>query len=195
MTRPRATTSHADALGAAIADMKARLAALELLAHTPCSGVLQLVSVTMTDTQTISATNTWTTVTNCQATIVPKSAASKVYLSASLSYGGANNAYGAARFVRGSTAIAIGDAASTRERVTSPLNTDNDGASGAAKLHSASMSFLDSPATTSPVTYAIQVWNDAATGGPVYINRTGGDLTNSFYFRGVSTLTVMEVAG
>lgn len=38
MTRPRATTSHADALGAAIADMKARLAALELLAHTPCSG-------------------------------------------------------------------------------------------------------------------------------------------------------------
>jgi len=38
MTRPRATTSQADALGATIADMKARLSSVELLAHTPCSG-------------------------------------------------------------------------------------------------------------------------------------------------------------
>jgi hypothetical protein len=38
MTRPRATTSQADALGATIADMKARLSSVELLAHTPCGG-------------------------------------------------------------------------------------------------------------------------------------------------------------
>lgn len=38
MTRPRATTSHADALAAMIADLKGRLAAVELVAHTPCSG-------------------------------------------------------------------------------------------------------------------------------------------------------------
>lgn len=157
--------------------------------------VLQVVSTTMTDTQTITATDTWTTITNCQATIVPKSSSSKIYISASLSYGGAINTYGAARFVRGSTAIAIGDAASTRARVTSPLNTDNDSASGQAKLGSATMEFLDSPATTSSTTYGIQVWNDSAVGGPLYINRTGSDLTNSFYFRGVSTITLMEIAG
>lgn len=38
MTRPRSTTSQADELGAMIASLKARLQAIELLAHTPCSG-------------------------------------------------------------------------------------------------------------------------------------------------------------
>lgn len=36
MTRPRVTTSPADALGSAIADLKARVSSVELLAHTPC---------------------------------------------------------------------------------------------------------------------------------------------------------------
>lgn len=36
MTAPRVTTSATDALGATIADVKSRLASVELLAHTPC---------------------------------------------------------------------------------------------------------------------------------------------------------------
>lgn len=165
-------------------------------ATTPTNGsVLQVVSTTMTDTQTISATNTWTAITNCQATITPKSTSSKIFISANISYGGASNTYGAARLVRGSTAIGIGDAASTRERITSPLEMDNEPNTVAAKLSSAAMTFLDSPATTSATTYKIEVWNDSIIGGPVYINRTATDSTSSFYFRGVSTITVMEIAG
>ena len=38
MTRPRSTTSQADELGAIIASLKSRVQAVELLAHTPCSG-------------------------------------------------------------------------------------------------------------------------------------------------------------
>ena len=38
MTRPRSTTSQADELGAILASLKARVQAVELLAHTPCSG-------------------------------------------------------------------------------------------------------------------------------------------------------------
>lgn len=38
MTQPRSTTSQADALGALLASLKARLQAVELLAHTPCTG-------------------------------------------------------------------------------------------------------------------------------------------------------------
>lgn len=36
MTAPRATTSSAEALGASLADLKSRLASVELLAHTAC---------------------------------------------------------------------------------------------------------------------------------------------------------------
>jgi len=38
MTRPRSTTSALDDLGATIAGIKSRLAAMEVVAHTPCSG-------------------------------------------------------------------------------------------------------------------------------------------------------------
>ncbi len=48
MTRPRATTSPSDALGATIADLKARLARLENIAHqhnTPQSQLLPVASI------------------------------------------------------------------------------------------------------------------------------------------------------
>lgn len=38
MTQPRSATSQADALGALLANLKARLQSLEMIAHTPCSG-------------------------------------------------------------------------------------------------------------------------------------------------------------
>lgn len=168
-----------------------------IAATTPTNGaVLQVVSTSMTDTQTITTQDSWVTVTNLQATITPKATSSKIFVSASISYGGTSNTYGAARLVRGSTAISIGDAASTRTRVSTSLNTDNDSSSGAAKLSSASLEFLDSPSTTSSTTYKIEVWNDSAVAGSTLaINRTGTDSTNSFYFRGASTITLMELAG
>ena len=38
MTRPRSTTSQSDELGAILASLRARMQAVELLAHTPCTG-------------------------------------------------------------------------------------------------------------------------------------------------------------
>lgn len=166
-------------------------------ATTPTNGtVLQVQSTTMSDTQVVNAKDTWTTITNLQATITPKSASSKIFITTNISYGGGDNVYGAARLVRGSTVIAIGDVASTRARVTTPLMVDNDSSSGSAKLSSASFSFLDSPATVSSTTYKLEVWNDSAVGGgAVNINRTGGDADVSFFMRGVSTISLMEIAG
>ena len=166
-------------------------------ASTPTNGtVLQVQSTTMSDTQSVSTKDTWTAITNLQATITPKSTSSKIFVTVNISYGGGDNAYGAARLVRGSTVIAIGDASSTRTRVTTPLNVDNDPSSGSAKLLSASLSFLDSPATTSSTTYKLEVWNDSAVATvAININRTGNDSTNTFYMRGVSTITLMEIAG
>jgi len=60
MTRPRATTSPSDALGATIADLKARLARLENIAHqhnTPQSDFVRRAGDTMTGDLRIEAAN------------------------------------------------------------------------------------------------------------------------------------------
>ena len=57
------------------------------------------------------------------------------------------------------------------------------------------ISYLDSPSTTSSVTYKVQgaVWGGSET---VYLNRNGIDANNSEYDgRSASTMTLMEVAG
>ena len=166
-------------------------------ATTPTNGtVLQVQSTTMSDTQSVSTQDTWTTITNLQATITPKSASSKIFITANISYGGTSNVYGAARLVRGSTVIGIGNAASTRTRATAPLMVDNDSSSGNAKLSSSSLSFFDSPATVSSTAYKLEVWNDSGVGAAsLNINSSGADGTNTFYVRGISTITLMEIAG
>ena len=55
------------------------------------------------------------------------------------------------------------------------------------------LSYLDSPATTSSTTYKMQVFT---TAGTFCVNRSGRDADTSGYDgRGVSSITVMEIAG
>ena len=60
------------------------------------------------------------------------------------------------------------------------------------KLRNSSMTFLDSPSTTSAITYKVQGRLDA--NGTLYINRPGVDANADYGSRGISTLTVMEIA-
>ena len=87
----------------------------------PSGSVLQLISETKTDTQTITG-QTFTDVLT--ATITPKSSNSKIYIMCTLNftcYSGSDSdlgeRYGAAKLYRDSTQIALGDAASNREQV------------------------------------------------------------------------------
>ena len=52
------------------------------------------------------------------------------------------------------------------------------------------MTFLDSPSTTSATTYKLQLKQDGSAGTPAYINRYHG----SDNYHGISTFTLMEVA-
>jgi hypothetical protein len=54
-----------------------------------------------------------------------------------------------------------------------------------------SATYLDSPATTSATTYSIQCRQGAA--GTFYVNRSKVDSNSDQYFRGASSITVMEV--
>ena len=60
-------------------------------------------------------------------------------------------------------------------------------------MMSGNMSFLDSPNSTSAITYKVQVQAQGA--GTAYINRTQTDTNSLSFARGSSTITVMEILG
>jgi hypothetical protein len=151
-------------------------------------GVLQIVSVTKTDTfSTTSAT--FADITGLTATITPSSISSKILI-----FGSAMVASDPAatapflRFARGGTGIALGDAAGSRTQVTqgrlAPSTANNNSVFASQ--------FLDSPATVSAVTYSIQLASESA-GTTVFINRSATDSNAAAFTRGISTITLMEV--
>lgn len=149
--------------------------------------VIQVLSTTKTDKFSINSTLTFTDITGLSVAITPASASNKIFITCDLT-GGANVARVAFRLMRDSTAISIGDSAGSRQRATV-------GATGAASNDhlNASFNFLDSPNTTSSITYKLQmICEDNAT-----INSSHGDAdTNAAPMtRGTSTITVMEVKG
>jgi hypothetical protein len=157
------------------------------------SGVLQVVSTAKTDTFTTSST-TYTGITGLTAAITPSATTSKVLVTVQLAFSpGGNGAgvnYGSFRLTGGNTASYRGASASARRAAVygGTSNTDN-----ASAMHSNSIVYLDSPATTSATTYGVEVVT--RSGGFVAINRSTQDGDDDFKTRGASSITVMEIAG
>jgi hypothetical protein len=148
--------------------------------------VLQVVSTTKTDTFTSTST-TNVDITGLSATITPSSATSTILVMLNLTGSGIPAAsYMTYQLVRNSTAIAIGDASSSRTRAS---NTIYGAVTGV--LGSASNTFLDSPSTTSATTYKIQ--GRINTSGTFYVNRADTDTDLSTFARTVSSITLMEI--
>jgi len=152
----------------------------------PAGTILQVLSTTKTNVFSMSS-STFADITDFSVAITPRSATSKIYVTASL-YGD-NSAADLAmvRLLRNSTEIAVGDADGSRIRQTTAVGTFQ-----ANRPTSASFQFLDSPATTSAVTYKAQM---RAQTGTAFLNRSDIDSNNVAHPRAVSTITVMEVAG
>ena len=146
--------------------------------------VLQVVSTTKTDTFTTSSTSL-TDVTGMSASITPSSASNKILVLSSLTYSSNNyNSHGI--LLRGATEIAKATAGTNP---TTFAMSGNNSQSFAIYCHS--ISHLDSPSTTSATTYKVQV--KVQSGGTFYLNQSDRD--NSDDLRGVSTLTLLEIAG
>ena len=160
-------------------------------ARLPAGSVLQVVSTTKTDTQA-STSAAFIDITGLSASITPSSASNKVLVLWSVN-GSQAVAVSAVylKLLRNSTDIAIGTGS-----MGSRIPCSSGIASSAASILAspASGNFLDSPASTSSVTYKLQI---AATAGSAlaYVNRTDGDADGASYGRGASTITVMEIAG
>ena len=142
-------------------------------------------------TNTASTSTTGFVDTGLEVTIRPKSSSSKILVSYAANIG-TNTSHAFLRLVRvnqgSDTVIAIGDAGGNRVQCTHYIRHFND-----QSLESHCMEFLDSPSTTSAVTYKLQ-YSVAAISYTVYMNRAHSDGNNAYYGRGVSTITAKEIA-
>ena len=150
--------------------------------------VLQVVSTTKTDTFTISTDNTSAPadITGLSATITPSSTSNKILILAMITVGGSTSHTNLV-IDRGGTDIAKGDVAGSRQQLST-----GEGIAGAGSIGNANINFLDSPSSTSALTYKVQANNNGST---TYINRTGTDTDSNAFSRQISTITLMEIAG
>ena len=156
--------------------------------------VLQVKSAAFVDVLAISSADTRTDITNLSLSITPSSTSSKILVNTHISYGGSdNNLYASGYLMRDSTDIGVNTTA-TGNQFNISFGMELTGqANETYKLRNSSMTFLDSPSTTSALTYKVQGRLDA--NGILYINRDGQSANADYGSRGISTLTVMEIAG
>lgn len=161
-----------------------------VVGNMPTGSALQILSSVKTDTAAWSGA-TWIDVTGLSVTITPSSASSKFLVFFSVCLGQDQQHHQASgRLVRNGSLIFVADAASNRERCT--FGSQDSGAIHGATYNYAGQ-FLDSPATTSALTYKIQVRGE---GGTTWINRGAeADGDNAVTQRLASSITVMEIAG
>lgn len=163
-------------------------------ARLPTGAILQVAQSFKTDTFSLTS-QSYINVTGLTVSITPTTNTSKILIMMNVAFSGRaqlDSLYAA--FGKNSSVItaSIGDAASLRPRATlssfpgDALYVDNYQAQ-------ATQMYLDSPATTSSITYSVMM--RTANGNTMYVNRTYTDRDTANYDgRWTSSIVVMEVA-
>ena len=152
-------------------------------------GVIQVKSATKTDGNFNTSSSSFVDVTGLSVSITPTRSDSKILIFATIHGIGDSSTQAYFRFMRDSTPICVGTSVGSRVAATmGSLYEDQEN-----DVNSCSQNFLDSPSTTSAVTYKIQTRTQGA--GTLYINRSRTDVNSSNSGRFTSTITVMEVSG
>ena len=147
-------------------------------------GILQVVSTAKTDIFSTTST-TAVDITGLTASITPRSTSSKIMVLVTIgAFSPEAGNTGNLQIARDGTALNIATGGATSNSgglsVTSGATYGN---------HTESISYLDSPSSTSTLTYSAQVF--AQSGSTLYVNRWVANDAR----RATSTITLMEVAG
>tara|TARA_R100000734_G_C3306297_1_gene96788 strand:+ start:784 stop:1311 length:528 start_codon:yes stop_codon:yes gene_type:complete len=153
-------------------------------------GIVQVRQAVMTGTfsQSSLAVNTNTIIVLSQA-ITPLSSSNKIKVTVNMTVGCSSDNGIFAKLFRDSTQICLGDSAGNRQRISSHGPTRNGD-----NLGNLSIVFLDSPNSTSSITYGVKISHGASSAKNVYVNRTDSDQDQTQIGRGVSTITLEEVS-
>ena len=149
----------------------------------------QVLQVVKTDIFSTTSTS-WVDITGMTVNITPKSANSKILIMGDLKIGGTSNCSVNIALVRNGTQIYIGDTRGSRQRVTYATSNDTN----LNDVYASCNVYLDSPATTSAVTYKFQMRTEAGNTGTGYLNTDGENPDTQEGSTSASSITVMEVA-
>lgn len=145
--------------------------------------VLQIVQATKTDTATVTGTTFGSVLS---VNITPATTSSRIMVFAQISAGSATNNFALLRLTRGGSVILQGDTAGSRTRITAMQGTNQ-----AAGITTIPIMYVDSPASTSQQTYAIELASHST--GAAYLNRTGTDTDSATFTRAASSIIVIEL--
>jgi len=126
--------------------------------------------------------------------ITPSSTSSKIWVHWDTVFGRIPDNYGAIYLYRGGSVLtnATSSAASgVQPAATNAVSNSGSIAGDTYFTNQHSGSFLDSPNTTSAVTYAIKA--QVSYGSNIFLNRPQNDTNSPYIIKTVSTITVMEV--
>jgi hypothetical protein len=162
-------------------------------ASLPAGSVLQVVSTIKQDTFSMSG-GSFVAITGLSASITPTSTSNKVLVQVSMGRIGPNIGTGATvafQILRNSTVVGAGTPAGSQiatSFVTVSSTNGNYSSGGFA------FQFLDSPSSTSSITYSVQILGESSV--TVYINRsyTGGTGSTVYEAASASTITATEIA-
>ena len=157
--------------------------------------LLQVVQSTITSAavQNINAGSNYDW-SSFSASITPASTSNKVLITAMLSLVGESSHPFYLKIKNGTTGSYLsgsrGNSSGNKEQVTTGIPTQsNDYTMGNVYVE-----FLDSPSTTSAVQYYFTISHGSNNQRAIYINQTDADTNSYQYSRGISTLTLKEIA-
>jgi len=154
----------------------------------PSGCVLQVLQAMVTGHSSTTSVS-FVDVSGLSISITPKSTSSKILVTADLNMGTGSGFRAHGRILRDSTALGVGTVTGSRSPSTFAVRSKDNG-----YLNNVSATVLDSPSTTSAITYKVQIMAEY-TSGVTYVNRTFSDANNSTYPRTASMITVQEIAG
>ena len=153
-------------------------------------GVVQVQSTTKTGAFQKASGTSFQDVTGLSVSITPKFSTSKILILYDMSWS-SSSGHCSCRLMRDSTPIKIGDGNGSRTQCTGQMHQNSGDQYDMVQV---SGTHMDSPATTSSVTYKMQVATPYSASYDCRVNYQGDDSDAAWVGRTASTITVMEVS-
>tara|TARA_B100000287_G_scaffold124958_1_gene117036 strand:+ start:64 stop:612 length:549 start_codon:yes stop_codon:yes gene_type:complete len=154
--------------------------------------IIQVKQAVKTDTAT-STSATFTDISGLSVSITPASTSNKILVECCVCSGGQADSFQAFKVLRDSTAIGLGTGGTGNQTNVSFGLASPNAATHQYALRYGVFKFLDSPSSTSALTYKIQ-WSSIYSSYSSWINRPNNSADSAFYMFGSSSITVSEVA-
>ena len=141
-------------------------------------------------TQSQMSSSSFAAISGCTVDITPSATSSKVFVMISLCSGVNGASYGFFKLYRDSTLIGSGSDSSNRIGCNFSIS-QNDGDNTSDGVKQVNYQYLDSPSSTSALTYTVQA--STFNNSTITYNKTPDNSDNGRTAQGSSTITVIEV--